>query len=503
MRMRYNQNKLLRNLKLKLLIRKNKTKRIINEMKEATKQIQIEEEEATKQKQIEEATKQKQIEEEEATKRKQIEEVEATKRLKIKNIREFDVNYLLIDNEHFNNNVQLCIENYLNNVLQFLKKPEKQCQELFNRFIMELLLIFNDCTQLKLMNVSKYNLKENDIHILTPDGVLHVHHGPFDRAEICREYNVGPRDLRKIDTDLRINVPVISVRHGKLILFSFRRHRAIVQSYRSIFFVPSNEKIPFEPFGIKNVAEWEKITHAYRRNVRYIHQVYNQRYITENTKSFSQMPFELQIIEIIGESIAYGLKLKTQDILMEFETIRQSSYARISIESLRELVFIKSKVDKHHRNADLAHQAWLDLLAYDQDMIGLYLTENRQSDSSDLNEVELLLESCAKQIAEVCRSVYDLKDSVQNIESTTGFMLDAVRNHLLAFEIQINIITMGFGIGAFITAIYGMNLYSGMEEHPRALLYVATISSCFAVTSIAIGIYRLFKYRRIKLHRPN
>ncbi|CAF3682374.1 unnamed protein product [Rotaria sp. Silwood1] len=343
----------------------------------------------------------------------------------------------------------------------------------------------------------------SDIHILTPDGVLHVHHGPFDRAEICREYNVGPRDLRKIDTDLRINVPVISVRHGKLILFSFRRHRAIVQSYRSIFFVPSNEKIPFEPFGIKNVAEWEKITHAYRRNVRYIHQVYNQRYITENTKSFSQTPFELQIIEIIGESIAYGLKLKTQDILMEFETIRQSSYARISIESLRELVFIKSKVDKHHRNADLAHQAWLDLLAYDQDMIGLYLTENRQSDSSDLNEVELLLESCAKQIAEVCRSVYDLKDSVQNIESTTGFMLDAVRNHLLAFEIQINIITMGFGIGAFITAIYGMNLYSGMEEHPRALLYVATISSCFAVTSIAIGIYRLFKYRRIKLHRPN
>ncbi|CAF3069203.1 unnamed protein product, partial [Rotaria sp. Silwood2] len=152
----------------------------------ATKQKQFKK--ATKQKQFEEATKQKQFEEEEATKRKQIEEVEATKRLKIvceqwssltninseefscshdfynfcvkKNIREFDVNYLLIDNEHFNNNVQLCIENYLNNVLQLLKKPERQCQELFNRFIMELLLIFNDCTQLKLMNVSKYNLKE-------------------------------------------------------------------------------------------------------------------------------------------------------------------------------------------------------------------------------------------------------------------------------------------------------------------------------------------------------
>ncbi|CAF0936642.1 unnamed protein product [Rotaria sordida] len=342
-----------------------------------------------------------------------------------------------------------------------------------------------------------------DIHILTPDGILQAHYGPFDRAEICREYNIGPRDLRKLDPDLRINVPAISVRHGKFILFSFRRHRAVVQPHRSVFFVPSIEKIPFEPFGIKNVAEWEKITHAYRRNVRYIHQVYNQRYITESTKSLSHMPFELQIMEIIGESIAYGLKLKTQDILMEFETIRQSSYARISIDSLRELGFIKSKVDRHHRNADLAHQAWLDLLSYDQNMMGLYLTENRQSDSSDLSDVELILESCAKQIAEVCRSIYDLKDSVQTVESTTGFMLDAVRNHLLAFEIRINIITMGFGIGAFITAIYGMNLYSGMEEHPRALLYVAAISSCFAITSIVVGTYRLFKYRRVKLHRPN
>jgi hypothetical protein len=296
---------------------------------------------------------------------------------------------------------------------------------------------------------------------------------------------------------------MISVRHGKLIFFSFRRHRGLVQANRSVFFVPSNDKIPFEPFGIKNVSEWEKITHAYHRNVRYIHQLYNQRYITENTKTFFSIPFELRIMEIIGESIAYGLTLKTQDIHMEFETVRQSSYAQVTFGSLRQLAIIKSKVDKHQRNADHAHKAWLDLLAYDEDMIGLYLTENREMDPSDLNEVEFLLESCTKQLAEVCRSVYDLQDSVQNVESTTGFMLDAVRNSLLAFEIQINIITMGFGIGAFITAIYGMNLYSGLEEHPRALLLVASFSSCFAFAAIAVGIYRLFKYRKVKLHRSN
>ena len=82
-------------------------------------------------------------------------------------------------------------------------------------------------------------------------------------------------------------------------------------------------------------------------------------------------------------------------------------------------------------------------------------------------------------------------------------MLDAIRNHLLAFEIQINIITMGFGIGAFITAIYGMNLYSGLEQHPRALLLVAACSSTFVIASVVIAIRQLFKFKRIKLHRSN
>ena len=240
----------------------------------------------------------------------------------------------------------------------------------------------------------------SDIHILTSDGNIHVHHGPFNRAEICREYNIGPRDLQKIDTDLYINVPGISVRHGKLIFFSFRRHRGLIQHDRSIFFVPSNEIIPFEPFGIKNVGEWEKIINAYHRNVRYVHQLYNQRYIdTDQIKIFSQMPFELRIMEILAESIAYGLTLKTEDILTEFQGIRQSSYSQITVGSLRQLAIIKTKVDKHERNADLAHKAWLDLLTYNEDMIGMYLTENRDNNLPDLTEMEFLLESGAKQLA--------------------------------------------------------------------------------------------------------
>ncbi|CAF4564740.1 unnamed protein product, partial [Rotaria magnacalcarata] len=79
----------------------------------------------------------------------------------------------------------------------------------------------------------------------------------------------------------------------------------------------------------------------------------------------------------------------------------------------------------------------------------MYLTDNRKRDIADHTQVELLLEACTKEMAEVRRSISDLSNSVRTIESAIGFILNAVLNELLTFEIKINIIMMGFGIGAF------------------------------------------------------
>ncbi len=133
----------------------------------------------------------------------------------------------------------------------------------------------------------------------------------------------------------------------------------------------------------------------------------------------------------------------------------------------------------------------------------MYLTDNRPRDISDHIQAELLLESCTKQMAEVRRSISDLSDSVHTMESATGFMLDAVRNELLVFEIKINIITMGFGLGAFIAGIYGMNLTHGLEQNPYAFYAISGASFCFITGAITFAIMRLFRYRKIKLRRSN
>ncbi|CAF2588185.1 unnamed protein product [Rotaria sp. Silwood2] len=342
-----------------------------------------------------------------------------------------------------------------------------------------------------------------DIFILTKDGDLQVHRGPFDRAQICQQYNLAPRDLQKLDTDLLINVPIIDIRQNRFICFSFRRLRSLVQSDRSIFFVPSADKVIAEPFGIKDAVHWERIAQAYNRNVRYIHELYNERFVTPTLNNIDPIPFEFRIAEINLETVARQLKLKTNELLNEFQNVRERAYARITLVSLRELALLKEKVDKYKRNADLAHQAIVDVLAQDEDMIGMYLTDNRKRDISDHIEVELLLEACTKQMAEVRRSISDLSDSVHTLESATGFMLDAVRNELLAFEIRINIITMGFGVGAFVTGMYGMNLLNGFEQHPYAFYIVTGTTCCFICGIITIGIMRLLRYRKVRLHRSN
>jgi len=356
--------------------------------------------------------------------------------------------------------------------------------------------------QFDLIALSSHKLN-CDIYILSKDGALQVHPGPFDRGQICQQYGLEPRDLQKIDTDLHINVPIIDVRQNKFICFSFRRLRSLVQSDRSIFFVPSTDKAISEPFGIKDAAHWERISQHYHRNVQYVHEIYSERFINQTLNNFDSIPFEFRLTEINLEIITNRLKLKTNDLLIEFKNVRERAYNRITIGSLRELALLKEKIDKYKRNADLAHQAILDVLAHDEDMIGMYLTDNRQRDISDHIQVELLLEACTKQMAEVRRSISDLSDSVHTLESATGFMLDAVRNELLAFEIKINIITMGLALGAFIAGIYGMNLTNGFEQSTTTFYVVTGTSFCLMGGLVAIAVFKLFRYQKIRLHRSH
>ena len=62
---------------------------------------------------------------------------------------------------------------------------------------------------------------------------------------------------------------------------------------------------------------------------------------------------------------------------------------------------------------------------------------------------------------------------------------------------------MGFGLGAFVAGIYGMNLTNGLEQNPYAFYAVAGTSLCFIGEITATTFVRLLRYRKVRLHRSN
>ncbi len=346
----------------------------------------------------------------------------------------------------------------------------------------------------------------SDIHILTKDSVLRVHSGPFDRAYICQKYGLEPRHLQKMDSDLLINVPEIDICAGKFICIALRTHRCILKHDQCIFFIPlAKIKLP-ESFENKNMHLWEKIVQAFKQRVQYIHKQYNQRMNTKmqsdlSLNSMTKTSFEFEMIEIILDSVVNSFKSITRELKKNYEDVQEKAFTRITIDNLRELALLKVKVDKHRRNANLTYKAITDLLARDKCLVGMYLNDNHKREISDHNEAELILEACAKQMSQVCRTIYDFEDSLQTFETTIGFILDTVRNDLLAFETRINVVSMAFGIGGFIVGVYGMNLLSGYEKNPAAFYVVISCSMSFIVGIITVGMTRLLKYRRIRLHR--
>jgi len=105
----------------------------------------------------------------------------------------------------------------------------------------------------------------------------------------------------------------------------------------------------------------------------------------------------------------------------------------------------------------------------------MYLTSKalgRPRALHDHEQLELLLESFAKQVEEivsevdttvVCQGNSDEGQSLRqaNMQSTqeiAELMLDSGRNALLALEVKISIGTLGVGTGALVAGMFGMNV---------------------------------------------
>jgi magnesium transporter len=175
---------------------------------------------------------------------------------------------------------------------------------------------------------------------------------------------------------------------------------------------------------------------------------------------------------------------------------------------------------KFHQKCNLVRLAIEDVLENDEALIGLYLTESTydicrvvsfstlgltvgrqgiQRDLSNHDEAELLLETYYNQCNEIVQQAERVISNVKNTEEIINIMLDANRNSLMLTELKVTIGTLGFTIGMFFTALYGMNLLNFIEESDYGLGAVTGVASIIAAGITWYNFRKLTSIRKVSM----
>jgi magnesium transporter len=78
-------------------------------------------------------------------------------------------------------------------------------------------------------------------------------------------------------------------------------------------------------------------------------------------------------------------------------------------------------------------------------------------------------------------------------------ILDANRNSLMLLELKFSIGTLGIGSGAFVAALYGMNLKNFIEESDLGFWGISAWSFALTVVVFAYGLTKLRKVQRVSM----
>ncbi|RUP44215.1 hypothetical protein BC936DRAFT_149779 [Jimgerdemannia flammicorona] len=299
--------------------------------------------------------------------------------------------------------------------------------------------------------------------------------GEFLKSELCAHHGLQPRDLRKIDTHLLNQMPAILVR-SEAILVNLAHIRALIKADLVVL---------FDSYGS---------TDSYNQSI-FVYDL-QERLRLSGAKA-GGLPFEFRALEAIFISVISSLQSEMEVLDSLVTRLLAELEERIEPQQLKELLQYTKKLSKFEKDVLSIRGAITEVLEQDEDLAAMYLTAKKSGaprDSSDHEEIELLLETYLKQVEEIANTATTLLANMRSTEEISNIILDANRNALLLFELKLAMGMLGVSGGALIASLFGMNLRSYMEENPYAFGIVS--GGAIAVVGITFWV-SLRKMRRL------
>jgi len=234
-----------------------------------------------------------------------------------------------------------------------------------------------------------------------------------------------------------------------------------------------------------------------------------------NTGTLSaQLPFELRALEVCLDELAAEFDLLTSELEASAYPALDSLATRVTSPHLERVRRIKNRLVRLTTRVETVREVLEKFLDDDEDMHDLNLTANQERESlrkemdldapytgdhgvarvstksivsslstnssvmeSEVAEVEMLLEAYFMAFDNTFNRLTTLNEYIKDTEDLVNIKLDQHRNTLISTDLILTALTCSMAMITTIAGIFGMNLYSGLEETPDTFLQV-TIASC-------------------------
>lgn len=288
-------------------------------------------------------------------------------------------------------------------------------------------------------------------------------------SEIMHDSSIYARDLFSLQltskqerkTKRRIKTPRTAILpRGKQILLNFGAIRAVVGTDEVWLFDAHTVAVKEFALELQNILEMEWKKH-------------------ENNEEHFNIPFELTVLEAVLRDTTNIFQRR----LYLYEPILSRALDSVSndifSEGMIRIAPLQESLQAFELRVRKSLQCISDLLNNDEDMLGLLITEQHSAEKSgkivehaEHEKVELLLEEYGRRLNDV---LYEINFLLTRLHSTQEFLqlaMSSFRNRMIRMELYIGITGLSLGIGTAVAGFFGMNLLSGIEEHPAAFYLV-------------------------------
>ena len=319
--------------------------------------------------------------------------------------------------------------------------------------------------------------------IFDADGSIKSEKTRLTKSEISNQFGIDSRDLRNVDL-VSEGIPHLLVRPSTIFISIFSL-RLLIQSDRVLLFLFESERT-----GVKMHDVFE-------------HDLQSRLRRDPGFGSMTNLPYELRVVDAALASVI--AMLEAEHLLLRGEVEQHLQDAKnedLVHTALGELLEDGKRLVVIEQRARQVRSALQELLNNDEDLACMYLSDRQAGKPhivEDHQEVEYILEAYYKNADAIAESAKSLTGNVYRTARTVQSILDVRRNQIMIFEAQLEIWMLGFAASTFVAGLYGMNVINYFEQSASAFGVLITACVLGTVCISRYGIWKLKKFRRLRL----